>query len=65
MLDDASSLDEIDLFVERTFVQLFIRGKEGETAVSVHHPNVTLFSITDFSMITEKGILIYFQHPPQ
>lgn len=26
MLDDMSSLDEIDLFVERPFVQLLVRG---------------------------------------
>lgn len=51
MLDLKSSLDEIDLFVERTIVQLFVRERGVETAVFIDDPFVTLSNTSYFSMI--------------
>jgi len=53
MLDVESSLDEIDLFVERTFVQLLIQGWGVGTAVFIYDPYVTLYFAAYFSMIGE------------
>jgi len=63
MLDVESSLDEIDLFVERTFVQLLIQGWGVGTAVSNDWPFVTLSITADFSMIGKLGKLIFFYIP--